>query len=192
MSPVTNEPIMWLDVAVDAQDRPRIAYVAFDGTNYLARLARWQPATSSWTIDTVGHVASGGIEFGMELLIDSAGRSLMVYPVLEPQRGIAFTRRTSTGWRTQLIDAGDLWQPNATTGAVNVSYYDATDGALMHARRSGGDWLVERVRDSVSSRTRVGRLSSIAFGPDGRPRIAYYVGRQSGRCTVELSVGSAI
>jgi hypothetical protein len=191
----TEQQIMWLDLAVDAQDQPRIAYVAWDGSNYVARLARFSNTTFSWTIDTVGHVASGGIEFGMELLIGGGGRSLMVYPVLDPTRGMAFTRRTASGWRTQLIQAGDFWQPNATfdaNGAVNVVYYNATDGALMHAARSGTDWLVETVRDSRSDLTRVGRQSSIAFDANNRPRVAYYEANPFAGCVVKYGTGTPV
>jgi hypothetical protein len=180
-----------IDVAVDAADHPRIAYVAWNGSNYEARLASFDG--TSWTHETAGYVSSQGIEFGIELLLDRNGNPKLVYPVLEPVRGIVFAHRTASGWRTELIAAGNLWNPYATfdgAGRVNIVYYEATDGALVYGKRLYGDWLLQVVRDSPSPHTRIGRESSITFDARDRPRLAYYVGKEFEGCTVHYAVGT--
>jgi hypothetical protein len=190
---VATTPAVAIDVAVDSNDHPRIAYVAWNGSNYEARLASFDG--TSWTHETVGYVSSQGIEFGIELLLDRHDHAKLVYPVLEPVRGLTFAQQTNSGWQTEPIAAGDLWNPYATfdnTGAVNIVYYEATDGALVLGKRAYGDWLLQTVRDSPSSHTRIGRESSITFDANDRARVAYYVGKEFKGCTVHYAVGTPV
>lgn len=188
---VSHTRVQALDLAIDASDHPRIAYVAWDGSNYVARLVSFDGA--SWSTEDVGHVASQGIEFGIDLLLDSAGNPKIVFPILEPVQGMAIARRIPAGWRKDVIAKGNLWQPTAAfdaSGAVNVVYYDAEDGALILLRRVHGAWLPQTVADSPSASVRIGRQSSIVFDAQDRARVSYYVGKQSGGTSLRYAIGT--
>jgi hypothetical protein len=190
-SPVSSEQVVALDVAVDHADHPRIAYVAWDGSAYVLRLATFDGV--SWSFDTIDHVSSTGIEFDVDLLLDDHDLARMVYPVLEPVRGMAFSWQTSSGWHRELISKGDLWQPTAAfdrRGHVNVVYYEATDGALIYGKRAGGDWARQRVADNPSPHVRIGRESSIAFDGHDRAHVSYYVGNEFTGTTLRYAVGT--
>lgn len=188
---VSAERVVALDVAVDPDGLPRIAYVAWDGTNYVARLARFDG--TSWAFDTVSHVSSDGIEFGIDLLIDADGDEDLVFAVLEPVRGIVAAHSTLAGWATEVVSAGDLWQPAAAydaTGGLHVVLYDATTGALRYARRDDGDWVIRTVADSESPNVRIGRLSSVVIDAQGSAQVSYYVGKATSGTTLRYAVST--
>lgn len=190
-TPVATGNVVALDIAVDQFNHPHIAFVVQDGTGYVLRYASFDRST--WTIETVGPVSSQGIEFGVELLITPRGNPKIVYPVLDPVQGMAFSHRTSAGWQTKLIAKGNLWQPSTAfdaTGALNVVFYDATDGALDYAVRVPGGWSHQTIADSPSPHVRIGRESSIAFDADGDPHVSYYVGREFSGTTLRYAVGT--
>ena len=182
--------VVALDVAIDAQDRPVIAYVIWDGSDYVARVARYNG--SSWSFEPVGHVSSEGIEFGIDLLLAPDGSADVAYPVLEPVRGLAHSHSSVPGapWDAQLVQAGDLWQPTLAAGPdgdLHVVYYGATRGCVRYGQLVADQWQLGTVADSTSPSVRMGRLSSIAVDADG-PRIAYYVGREFGGSTLRYAV----
>jgi hypothetical protein len=189
---VSGERVVALDVAVDGANEPVIAYVAWDGSNYVARVASFDGA--GWSFETVGHVASQGIEFGIDLQIDGRGTMHLVYPVLEPKQGMAFAESTGSGWTTGYIATGNLWQPGQaldSTGTAHVVYYNATIGALVYATQEGATWARQKVADSRSESIRIGRLSSLAFDARDVPHIAYYVGNQFKGTTLHYAVASS-
>jgi hypothetical protein len=54
-------------------------------------------------------------------------------------------------------------------GHLHVAYYDRTNGDLKYARRMGETWTTH----TVDAEGDVGRFTSIAVGPEGRPRISF-------------------
>jgi hypothetical protein len=74
-SKVTDGLVWALDLALNADGQPEIAYVYDTGLgtqNIAARIARFDG--TSWTFQDIGPVVdSGGIEFGIDLLIDADG-----------------------------------------------------------------------------------------------------------------------
>ena len=182
---------MALDVAADADGLPRIAYVAWDGSNYVARLARFDG--TSWAFETVSHVSSDGIEFGIDLLIDADGHEDMVFVVLEPVRGIMAAHSTPAGWETEVVASGNMWQPTAaydSNGGVHVVFYDAEPGALRYAQRDDGDWVIRTVADSESDLVRIGRLSSVVMDAQDRAHVSYYVGKATSGTTLRYAVST--
>lgn len=179
-SEIAHANVVALDLAVDAADHPRIAYIAWDGSSYVLRLASFDGTT--WSSEQITQVASQGIEFGVELLIDRSGHAEMVFPVLEPVQGLAFAHHTRSGWQVQRVSTGDLWQPSATVdeaGTVYVVFYDATQGALRYGRRVDGRWHLRTLADSSSPWVRIGREASIALDSHGVVHVSYYVGKAS-------------
>jgi hypothetical protein len=190
-SPVSDERVVALDVAINPAGHPEIAYVAWDGSDYVARLATWDG--SAWSFETVGLVSSEGIEFGIDLLIDTDGREDLVFPVFEPVQGLTAAHRTATGWTLDLISAGDLWQPTPAYGPdgdLNVVFYNATDGALRYAHRIDGRWKLQTVADNPSPGVRIGRLSSIVMDDQGRAHVSYYVGKETSGTTIRYAVSA--
>lgn len=181
-----------LDIAVDPAGRPRIAYITWDGSAYVLKLAT--VSGSTWSIQTVGNVATEGIEFDVNLVIDDAGRSRLVFPVLDPVQGLDVARRTASGWHLTSIASGDIWQPTATldsTGRLHVVFYAATDGALGYAEQTGdGQWAVSTIADSKSPWVRIGRQSSIAMDQHGQAHVSYYVGRATSGTTLRYAVSA--
>jgi hypothetical protein len=190
-SPVAGSRAMAVDVAIGADGHPMIAYVVWDGSAYVARLMDFDG--SFWIAESIGHVATQGIEFGIDLVVGADGVAEAVYPVLEPSRGLMSARRTGSGWETEPIDTGDIWQPAAAldpAGDLHVTYYDADDGALMHAERALDSWLVETIADNSSPTVRIGRQSSLAIARDGGLHVAYYVGDATTGTTVRYARSS--
>lgn len=188
-SHVSNERVVALDVVVDASDHPEIGYVAWDGANYVARIARYDGTT--WSFETIGHVASQGIEFGIDLKIDTSGTEHLVYPVLEPRQGMVFAESTGSGWKTGYIATGNLWQPSQAidpSGTASATYYNATIGALIYATQSVSGWVKQKVADNPSQYIRVGRLSSLTFDAEGAAHVAYYVGNAFKGTTLHYAV----
>jgi hypothetical protein len=176
--------LVWaLDIALNADGQPEIAYVYDTGLgvqNIAARIARFDG--TSWSFQDIGPVVeSGGIEFGIDLLIDASGQEDVAYPVFDPDPGIIYGHYDGAQWNTQLIAGGNLWQPSMAydpSGGVHVTYYDADPGALRFASLVNGSWDVQTIADSASDHVRIGRQSSLAFDPEGRARVVYYVGRE--------------
>ena len=124
------------------------------------------------------------------LVVGDDGVAEAVYPVLEPSRGLMSARRTGSGWDTEPIDTGNIWQPAAaldSDGDLHVTYYEAEDGALRHAERADGGWTVETIADDSSPTVRIGRQSSLAIYKDGGLHVAYYIGDASSGTTVRYA-----
>jgi hypothetical protein len=180
---VTDGQVWALDLALTADGQPEIAYVYDTGVgvqNRAARIARFDG--TSWTFQDIGPVVeSGGIEFGIDLLIDATGHEDVVYPVFDPAPGMMYAHYDGAVWQSQLIAPGNVWQPSMAydpDGGIHVTYYDAEPGRLQFASLASGVWDIQTIDDSSSVHIRIGRQSSLAFAPDGRAHVAYYVGKE--------------
>ncbi|MCG3173937.1 MAG: hypothetical protein GMKNLPBB_02149 [Myxococcota bacterium] len=60
-------------------------------------------------------------------------------------------------------------------GGVHIAYYDRTNGDLKYARGSGDTWSVH----AVDSEGDTGVMPDITIGPDGFPRIAYFMAKSA-------------
>jgi hypothetical protein len=194
---VTDGQIWALDVALNSAGQPEIAYVVDTGLGVqqiAARIARFDG--TSWAIEDIGPVLEGGgIEFGIDLLIDPAGHEDVVYPVRDPVQGIMYAHYDGTQWQTQLVAEGNLWQPSMAydpDGGIHVTYYDANPGRLQYASLVAGSWDIQTIADSASVHVRIGRQSSLAFGPDGSAHVAYYVGREFKGTTLHYAVAPPV
>ena len=195
-APVVSAHVEALDLVIDADDNPLIAYVARD--EFLGTSALWFASYdgSTWSTEEIGPVSTQGIEFGVKLVLDPAGNPTMAYPVDTPVRGMQYTYLAASGWETELISSGDLWQPSLaldSAGQPHVSFYLATTGALRYAARTGPNhWAVQTVADNKSPSVRIGRLSSIDFDAKDRGHISYYVGREFGGVELRLATSTPV
>ena len=194
---VTDGLVWALDIALNADGQPEIAYVYDTGLgtqNIAARIARYDG--TSWSFQDIGPVVdSGGIEFGIDLLIDADGLEDVVYPVFDPDPGMLYAHYDGTQWASQLIAPGNVWQPSMAydpAGGVHVTYYDAEPGRLQFASLTGASWDVQTIADAFSPYTRIGRQSSLAFAPDGSAHVAYYVGKMSTGTTLRYAVSTPV
>src|SRR5262249_32197531 len=136
-SKVTDGNVSALDLALNAQGLPEIAYTVDSGVgvqNIVARIARFDG--TSWAFQDIGHVVTGGIEFGIDLRLDAQGHEDVVYPVFDPVPGMMYGHYDGSQWNTQLIAEGNLWQPSMAydpEGGIHVSYYNADPGSLDYA-----------------------------------------------------------
>ncbi|NOY92602.1 MAG: hypothetical protein GXP55_15525 [Deltaproteobacteria bacterium] len=109
---------------------------------------------------------------------------------------------TPDGWRGGVglpgDDVGRWTSIGEQGGALQVSYYDKTNGALKFATGSSGPdgtWSVHVVDDEGDA----GRFTSLGYTPDGRPAIAYLSivgpaalpGRPTSRARVAMASSSA-
>jgi hypothetical protein len=195
-SPVTNAPIQVLDLAIDANDHPEIAYIVntdIPGHLYEARLATFDGA--SWSFEDVGFVSTPGIDFGIDLLINDHGKEDVVYSVYDPKHGLEYAHRTNTGWKLQLIAKGDLRWPSAAydaKGHLHVVFYGATAGSLRYGALVDGQWHLQTIADRKSPHIRIGRFSAIAIGAGGRAHVSYYVGNEFTGTTLHYALSTPV
>lgn len=190
---VSSESVQAIDMAVDGTGHPRIAYVAWDGSAYVLRLASFDG--TAWSFETVSLVSSVGIDFGVDLSLDSHGEEAIAFPVYEPEQGMAFAQHLpGGGWDVQLLRSGDLRYPALAlddADTANVTFYEATDGALVYGRRPvAGRWRLQVVEDDPSASVRIGRQSSVAVDAQGQARVSYYVGDAFRGAALKLAISS--
>ncbi len=78
-------------------------------------------------------------------------------------------------WPYEVVDqSADVGQYNSivaeTGGTLHISYFDATNGDLKYARRTGSGWTI----NVVDSAGIVGYDTSLALNTGGEPRISYW------------------
>ncbi|BCW97608.1 MAG: hypothetical protein KatS3mg024_0435 [Armatimonadota bacterium] len=97
------------------------------------------------------------------LLLASTSTPDWYFPISEWEYEVVDQSATDVGRFNSLVAASDT--------SLHISYYDATNGDLKHARRSpGGAWTVT----TVDATGNVGWDTSIALNAGGLPRISYY------------------
>ena len=195
-SPVTSAPIQVLDLAIDANDHPEIAYIVntdIPGNLYEARLATFDGV--SWSFEDVGFVSTPGIDFGIDLLINRHGKEDVVYSVYDPKQGLEYAHRTNTGWKLQLVAKGDLRWPSAAydaQGHLHVVFYGATQGSLRYGQLVAGQWQLQTIADRKSPHIRIGRFSAIAMDAGGRAHVSYYVGNEFTGTTLHYALSTPV
>lgn len=163
----------YCSLAFGQDGRPAISYI--DGTNLRLKFARHNG--SSWTVTTVDNTSNSG--GGTSLAFYSAASAGIAYY----QSGVGdlkYARLISGSWSSITIDAtGDVGKyPSLAfvpiSGEPCIAYSDDTEHRLKFAKERS-PWIPSSPwdKDDVEFSAWVGN-TSLAFGPDGRPSIAYY------------------
>jgi hypothetical protein len=154
--------------AFDGEGRPAIGYIV-EGKSPQVKLARWDPAAGSWSIQ--GSIPGSGGFFGFDPA--DGGASFVSGSVLGARGTLDFVHWSGSSWSVETIDARpDLYDMTslsfAPDGAPSASY-GPRYGGLQYARRNGTTWSVETVDPNG------GWFSSLAYDASGNPAIAYSI-----------------
>ncbi len=129
-------------LALDSQDQPRIAYFDVNGA---LKVARYDLSSGDWQVDTVDsdteHLAEASLE------ADSANNLWLTYYA---RGNLNLASFDGVVWRTGAVDTeGDVGRYSSlalsASGLMEVSYYDASNGALKFAVFDEAGWWKEMV-----------------------------------------------
>lgn len=142
-------------------------------------------ATNIGGVFEVTSVSDGPVvyEFGTSIGLDAQSRPAISYYDDAGQQ-LAYASLDDNGWSVQVVDGdGDAGRYSSlvfdSSGNPHISYYVATSanaGTVRHAWWDGADWQVEDVGtldDVQMGHTGARKITSLAIGPDDRPRIAF-------------------
>jgi hypothetical protein len=154
--------------AFDREGHPAIGY-SVGGKSPQVKLARWDPAAGSWSIQ--GFIPGSGGFFGFDPA--DGGASFISGSKLWTSGTLDLVHWSGSSWRVETIDArADFYDMTslrfAPDGAPSVSY-GPRYGGLQYARRSGTTWSVETVDPNG------GWFNSLAYDALGNPAIAYSI-----------------
>lgn len=178
----------WSSIALDAQENPMIAY--YDATNSRLKFARWNPEKNGWEIEVIDN--DGDVGLYTSLKVDTATSTPWVSYYDRTNGDLKIARKIGRTWVVDVVDAGgpgnyDVGKYNSLgfspDGRVCVSYYDETNGDLMHACWDKASFdldgnpkfsieAIDALPESMGGQT--GLYTSLAFSDDGREFIAYY------------------
>lgn len=157
----------YTSLALNKCDHPRIAY--FRGSGGDLRYAAWNPATTTWDIQTVD---GGGV--AASLALDSNGNPHISY--LDGTATVSYARWTGTAWDIQNLQSVGVILSSRTSLALDsnnyphIAYLNTNTMRLRYAYWNGTGWVFQTV-DSTGNST--GLYCSLALDSQGRPRISY-------------------
>lgn len=163
----------YTSLALDGTGYPHIAYQ--DGTNYSLKHA-WLDESGLWQVETVDDYADG-TKLGRynSICIDSGGRIHILYQDQTNLNLKHAQKNPDEGWQVYTVGTSDWatntgyyisaatwfgapeldWEPNNdTSDYLEVSYYNATTGNLMHAGcnvKDDNDPATEDAADEANS-----------------------------------------
>jgi hypothetical protein len=183
----------YLDMALDAQGRPWLAYR--EGERGILQVARGagDPAVfdTVWDVDgfpdTSGPIPVGGFDGGYyaSIVIDDANAPHVAHWNAE-DGGLRYATLVGDAWEAEDVEEGEVGQFTSIAvvdGAPMISYYDYGAGALKVARKTSTGWQDEVVDagdvgpDAVEAGLEaadVGLYSHLFVDASGAPWIAYY------------------
>jgi hypothetical protein len=159
-------------LAVGPDFNPAMAYFDFSGKNLMFASQNGL----SWTVTTVA--SDGNVGEYPSLAFGPDGQPCIAY-LDATNFDLKFVRFDGSAWIESTVDSNGLvgWFPSlrfAPDGRPAISYLDVTSGTLKYAHFSGATWSIT----SVGAMTTPGNSSfpgtSLAFGPDGQPAIAFF------------------
>ncbi len=159
----------YTSLALDAEDRPRIAY--YHGGNSELRYAAWDGAY--WWSETVDGQSTRAGSFA-ELALDSDGVPHIAYRSEQPGE-LRYATWNGAAWQIEVVDddstyvGQDISLELDDTGSPHLSYLEGSGYDLRYAHRTESGWVVE-VIDSYGT---CGEGSSLALDSQGRPHISY-------------------
>jgi len=158
-------------IALDSLGRPRIAYkvassINFNGPGDL-KYARW--TGTSWTFEMIEGPGANVGPWGLSLKLDATDTAHVGYHTGED---IKYARRAPAGWQSQVIVANTGSEVSLAldaSGNPHLSFQAGLNEDVKYASWNGTAWVIE----TVEAYGQVGWYTSLAFGPDNKPRIAY-------------------
>lgn len=174
-------------LALDAADRPHVAYLDFDlfgGMDYNLRYAT--DDGTGWVVEVVAEQGYAGAEASLRL--DSQGRPHVSYA---DQGGVGYAWRTSSGWQVTHVDAFEDAVIEAGMGGClaldsegrphisccaqrNTPAQWAPEYELRYGWFDGSSWHVETVASWEGDYCH----TSLQIDGEGRPHISYAHGWQ--------------
>jgi len=166
-------------VALDAEDRPAIAYLLEDREGFVA----FASSAAGWVEE---RVANGYFYGPIGLAFDPDGKAVVAYhdhqdTEFKPELGdLVVATRSDTGWsnETATDDGHDGWDstvaisPDGTVHAAGIDpqQFDGEDGVEYYVR-SGSRWKATPIGSGpIEYEWNV----SLAIRPDGQPALTYF------------------
>jgi hypothetical protein len=172
---------LYSNLAIDSTGRVHLAY--FHADLGAARHATW--TGEKWAVGTIDQPGEK-TETGRQIrLAAGAGKLYAAYQesvysdtAHEAQKSEHVRFASSADgkrWTTESLDdssfrTGDFIALGIAGDVPVVAYYDADNGDLMYADRSGGKWTIEALDKSGN----VGKYVSLDVSADGHKHLAYY------------------
>ena len=155
-----------VDIVVDEQKRPHIAY----GAENAMVVQSWDGRT--WIEH---HVDSGSVMTDASIDIDDDGTLHVAYRHSN-NSSLKYGRKTATGWVTTTVDqSADVGEYASiavdSDGHPHIAYRDSSNYDLKFAFYDGDNWTIEIAHESANN---VGRLASVALDDNDNPHITYY------------------
>lgn len=152
-------------IAVDAQNRPRIAYVDFSGN---LKLATFDGAV--WSVEAVA--GESAMWFGRtSLAIGPAGVNYIAFSSMS--REIRVARDASGDW--EVAGAGVGIQPSLAldqAGRLHLAYNDETAQEIIYALADGPNWVASDLTSALDE-PGVGESPALALDALGQPRLCF-------------------
>jgi len=172
------------NMEVDAQGRAHICF-RDEGTNALTYGVYEQ---GDWTQMLVDNEGMPG-DFP-SLALDSEGLPSISYVEWE-ERDLKIASYDGQTWEVETVDAGYVYGGTSLEidngGAMHIAYVQPHSKHLIHAVRSGSDWLTEKVNDEGEA----GVFFSMALDTRDTPHIAYCSSTLHGSKLMYASRGSS-
>ena len=161
----------YTSIVTDGDNDVHISY--FDEINGDLKYA--SNSSGAWVINRVD--SNGKVGKYTSIDVDDNDRPHISY-FDESNDNLKYARISSGDWVRETVD-GDADSEDNTGGYTsialdgsdrpNISYYDATDGNLRHARKSNGVWTLT----TVDSTDDIGGFTSLVLDSNGYARISY-------------------
>jgi hypothetical protein len=157
----------------------------------LGDLVRLSRDGSTWVEDIASDPGHDGwdatVVIGDDGVIHAAGVDPAQFGSTD---GVEYYRNTGSGWVVTQVGSGPIpYQYNVAlaldpAGSPGLTYYDDRDQDLIFASLDDGAWTLEKAAEDGN----VGKYSSLAYDPDGRPSVTFF--RQTGSTTGEIVYGT--
>jgi hypothetical protein len=167
-----------LDLAIGNDDEPIIAvhdYQADDFRVEIGDAVIAQKNDGEWHIDPVESDGHDGWNTSLAIDENSAWHLASIEPTqLELTIGLEYATNATGEIVVEAVGSGPLpydFPPSiaiSPNGTVAISYFDLAHQTLFYAERGADGWTLESLDAE-------GWFSSLAFGADGVPQIAYFV-----------------
>jgi hypothetical protein len=167
-----------LDLAIGDENEPIIAVHDYQDADFRVEIGDAviaQKNDGEWRVIPIASDGHDGWNTSLALDENGAWHLASIEPTqLELTVGLEYATNASGEIVVEAVGSGPLpydFPPSiaiAPDGTVAISYFDLSQQTLFYAERGADGWTLENLGAE-------GWFSSLAFGPDGVPQIAYFV-----------------